>query len=78
MLDIPIFRKSCRTVRGIEISHEPLPDSTLRPWLRKIGEITGMDKVCHPYVLRYAAGKAFDGCGKFAAKNDNGTPASLV
>ncbi|KAH7025326.1 hypothetical protein B0J12DRAFT_705182 [Macrophomina phaseolina] len=63
MLEVPIFRKSCRTVRGIEISQEPLPDSTVRPWLRKLGEITGMEKICHPYILRYAAGKAFDNCG---------------
>lgn len=64
MLDVPIFRKSCRTIRGIGISQEVLPDSTIRPWLRKLGEITGMEKICHPYVLRYAAGKAFDSCGE--------------
>ncbi|KAH7021750.1 hypothetical protein B0J12DRAFT_610692 [Macrophomina phaseolina] len=63
VLNVPIFRKSCRTVRGIGISQEALPDSTVRPWLRKLGEITGMEKICHPYILRYAAGKAFDSCG---------------
>lgn len=63
VLDLPIFRKSQQTVYGIEISNKPLPDSVVRPWLRKLGEITGMKKICHPYVLRYAAGKAFDSSG---------------
>lgn len=71
MLGIPIFRKSCRTVRGIGISQEALPDSTVRPWLRKLGEITGMEKICHPYILRYAAGKAFDSCGESQARESS-------
>ena len=65
ILEFPIFRRSIRTVNGIEISKEALRDSTLRPWVRKLGEITGIEKVCHPYVLRYAAGKAFDNCSKY-------------
>lgn len=60
VLDLPIFRKSYPTVYGIEISNKPLPNSVVRLWLRKLGEITGIKKICHPYVLRYAAGKAFD------------------
>ncbi|EKG09994.1 hypothetical protein MPH_12919 [Macrophomina phaseolina MS6] len=79
VLDVPIFRKSCRTVRGIGISQEALPDSTVRPWLRKLGEITGMEKICHPYILRYAAGKAFDSCGPKSFNNitSHGTSAQI-
>ncbi|GME38370.1 hypothetical protein MMC13_007471 [Neofusicoccum parvum] len=66
VLDLPIFRKSHHTVYGMEISNKPLPDSVVRPWLRKLGEITGMKKICHPYVLRYAAGKAFDSRDKIS------------
>lgn len=60
VLDLHVFRKSHQTVYGTRISREPLPHSTVRPWFRKLGEVTGMDKICHLYVLRYAAGKAFD------------------
>ncbi|KAH7025324.1 hypothetical protein B0J12DRAFT_610384 [Macrophomina phaseolina] len=62
VLDLHVFRKSHQTVYGTRISTQSLPDSTVRPWLRRLGEITGMKKICHPYVLRYAAGKAFDSC----------------
>ncbi|KAH7002679.1 hypothetical protein B0J12DRAFT_551472, partial [Macrophomina phaseolina] len=65
VLDLPVFRKSHQTVYGTRISVQPLPNSTVRPWLRKLGEVTGMKKICHPYVLRYAAGKAFDSCETF-------------
>lgn len=62
VLDLHVFRKSHQTVYGTRISAKSLPDSTVRPWLRRLGEVTGMKKICHPYVLRYAAGKAFDSC----------------
>jgi Protein of unknown function (DUF3435) len=39
MLDMPIFRRSVVGVDGVEISPtETLRDSTLRPWVKKVGE----------------------------------------
>jgi hypothetical protein len=67
--NIPIFRKAVRTVNGWDISPDkPLPYSTLLPWIRTLGEITGFAQVTRPYSLRYAGGKAF---------NDNGKPYDL-
>ncbi|CAN9454731.1 unnamed protein product [Alternaria alternata] len=62
MLDnVPVFRKATRTVHGWDISpHEPLPYSTLLPWVRTLGEVTGFAQVTRPYSLRYAGGKAFN------------------
>lgn len=62
VLDLHVFRKSHQTVYGTRISRQLLPGSTVRPWLRKLGRISGMKKICYPYVLRYSAGKAFDSC----------------
>jgi hypothetical protein len=63
--DIPVLRKAVRTPNGWTISpHEPLPYSTLLPWIRALGEITGFGQVTRPYSLRYAGGKAFNENGK--------------
>ncbi|KAJ6112296.1 hypothetical protein N7523_002118 [Penicillium sp. IBT 18751x] len=61
MDDVPVFRMSERTVNGIGISPiNPLPYSTLEPWVKKIGVITGIRQVTRPYSLRYGAGTALD------------------
>ena len=63
--DIPVFRKAVRTLHGWGISpNEPLPYSTLLPWIRTLGEVTGFAQVTRPYSLRYAGGKAFNENGK--------------
>jgi hypothetical protein len=63
--NIPVFRKAVRTPDGWAISPtEPLPYSTLLPWIRTLGKITGFAQVARPYSLRYAAGKAFNENGK--------------
>jgi hypothetical protein len=66
MLDnIPVFRKAVRTLHGWNISSkEPLPSSTLLPWIRTLGEVTGFAQVTCPYSLRYGGGKAFNENGK--------------
>jgi hypothetical protein len=62
---IPVFRKAVRTMDGWDISpNEPLPYSTLLPWIRTLGEVTGFAQVARPYSLRYAGGKAFNENGK--------------
>jgi hypothetical protein len=66
MLDnIPVFQKAVRTLHGWNISsNEPLPYSTLLPWVQTLGEVTGFAQVTRPYSLRYAGGKAFNENGK--------------
>ncbi|KAJ5938275.1 hypothetical protein N7466_001409 [Penicillium verhagenii] len=64
MDDVPVFRMSERTFHGIGISpNRPLPYSTLEPWVKKIGVITGIRQVTRPYSLRYGAGTALDNSG---------------
>ncbi|KAJ5239886.1 hypothetical protein N7468_004505 [Penicillium chermesinum] len=62
--DVPIFRMSERTMQGISISPDkPLPYTTIEPWVKKIGVITGFPQVTCPYSLRYGAGTALDSSG---------------
>ncbi|KAJ6144084.1 hypothetical protein N7471_003537 [Penicillium samsonianum] len=64
MDDVPVFRMSERNLNGIGISpNKPLPYSTLEPWVKKIGVITGIRQVTRPYSLRYGAGTALDNSG---------------
>jgi hypothetical protein len=59
--NIPVFRKTVKTPNGWDISdNKPLPYSTLLPWIRALGQITGFAQVTRPYSLRYAGGKAFN------------------
>ncbi|CAN9175099.1 unnamed protein product [Alternaria alternata] len=70
--DVPVFRKATRTVHGWDISpHEPLPYSTLLPWVRTLGEVTGFAQVTRPYSLRYAGGKAFNENGNVSEAMQN-------
>ena len=63
--DIPVFRKAVKTPNGSVISDdEPLPYSTLLPWIKVLGQTTGFAQVTRPYSLRYAGGKAFNDNGK--------------
>ncbi|CAN9242336.1 unnamed protein product [Alternaria alternata] len=73
MLDnVPVFRKAMRTAHGWDISpHEPLPYSTLLPWVRTLGEVTGFAQVTRPYSLRYAGGKAFNENGNVSEAMQN-------
>lgn len=67
--DVPVFRQTERTLQGIGISaSKSLPYSTLLPWVKKIGSITGFRQVARPYSLRYGAGKALDNSGNHPVK----------
>ena len=64
MDNVPVFRRLVKTLNGWKISRDlPLPYSTLLPWIKKLGVITGFRQIARPYTLRYAAGKAFDESG---------------
>ena len=63
--NVPVFWKAVKTSNGLVVSEDkPLPYSTLLPWIRALGQITGFAKVTRPYSLRYAGGKAFNENGK--------------
>ncbi|OJD11104.1 hypothetical protein AJ78_08054 [Emergomyces pasteurianus Ep9510] len=62
--DVPVFRKSERTLKAIEISAtDALTYGTIKPWIRRIGEISAFRDIVRPYSLRYGAGKALDNSG---------------
>ncbi|OJD20357.1 hypothetical protein ACJ73_08309 [Blastomyces percursus] len=62
--DVPVFRKSERTLEGIEISAtEALTYATIKLWIKRIGEIAAFRDIVRPYSLRYGAGKALDDSG---------------
>ncbi|KAF2818073.1 hypothetical protein CC86DRAFT_337582 [Ophiobolus disseminans] len=70
--NVPVFRKAVRTLHGWDISpNEPLPYSTLLPWIRTLGEVTGFAQVTRPYSLRYAGGKAFNENGNVSEAMQN-------
>lgn len=63
--DILVFRPSVRTAYGWATSPDKrLAYSTLLPWIKALGQITGFAQVARPYSLRYARGKAFNDNGK--------------
>jgi hypothetical protein len=65
MLDIPIFRKSVKTVYGYEISpYEPLTYATLLSLMKIIGLLLVLLQPTRPYCLRYNAGNEFNQSGK--------------
>ena len=65
LYDIPVLRQPVRRSDGWSISpNQPLLYSTLLPWIKRLGEITGFEQVTRPYSLRYAGGKAFNASGK--------------
>ncbi|KAJ9644078.1 hypothetical protein H2199_003946 [Coniosporium tulheliwenetii] len=60
MEDVPLFRKSERTAHGIELSSDTLPYSTLRPRMRALGEVTGIELPVGAYCFRRGNGEALD------------------
>lgn len=62
--DVPVFRQSLRTLQGTAIlADQALPYSTLLPWVKKVGALTGFQQIARPYSLQYGAGKALDNSG---------------
>lgn len=65
LADRPLFRRCKNIVKGIHISdEEPLPDSTLRPQMKDLGIITGMELPTGPYTFRRGNGQALDNSSK--------------
>jgi hypothetical protein len=66
MDNIPVFRKSIKTLYGWDISpEEPLPYGSLSPWINELGLLTGFLQIARSYCLRYAAGHTFNQSGSY-------------
>ncbi|KAJ0418433.1 hypothetical protein BJY00DRAFT_302823 [Aspergillus carlsbadensis] len=67
LLGLLFADRAFNQVDGISISpNKPLPYSTLLPWVKMIGAITGFWQVTRPYSLRYGAGMALDSSGSIS------------
>lgn len=65
ILDKFVFCQVEREPTGYRIALEKrLKESTLRYWMRRVGEITGFEQLTRPYLLRYAAAKEFNNSGE--------------
>lgn len=55
-----IFRKAVKGLTGYEISDEPIPYGTMARWVKRVGELMGLEVPTIPYNLRYNAANEFD------------------
>ena len=61
MKDVYIFRRAIKTLLGYEISsNELISYGMMAGWIKRCGEIAGMEVPTIPYNLRYNAGNVFD------------------
>ncbi|KAH8744320.1 C2H2 finger domain protein [Diaporthe sp. PMI_573] len=61
MKDVYIFRRAIKTLVGYEISsNELISYGMMAGWIKRCGEIAGMEVPTIPYNLRYNAGNVFD------------------
>ncbi|KAI9888214.1 MAG: hypothetical protein M1814_001087 [Vezdaea aestivalis] len=61
ILDVPVFRRSVRTILGVTISKTAaLADGWLRSHMYTLGNVTGIDLPTGPYTFRRGNGEALD------------------
>ena len=60
LFDKYVFRKAVKGLTGYEISDEPIPYGTMARWVKRVGELLGLEVPTIPYNLRYNAANAFD------------------
>ena len=62
--DVCIFRRAIKTLTGYELSPtEPITYGMMASWVKKIGEIMGLETGPILYSLRYNAANEFDQSG---------------
>ncbi|KAM4064329.1 hypothetical protein HRG_012698 [Hirsutella rhossiliensis] len=62
--DTYIFRRAMKTFTGYELSQDkPLSYQMIAQWIRRVGEILGLEYPTIPYNLRYNAANEFDRSG---------------
>lgn len=65
--DVYVFRRAIKTVTGYEISQNtPIPNGTMAQWIRRIGEILGLQYSNIAYSLRYNAANGLDDSGQLS------------
>ena len=58
---MPVFRRYISTIHGIRVSEaEALTDTTLRPQIITLGNVTGMELPTGLYTFRRGNGEALD------------------
>lgn len=65
--DTYIFRRAVKTLTGFDISEDkPITYQMIAQWIRRIGEILGLEYPTIPYNLRYNAANEFDQSGMYS------------
>ena len=68
--NILVFQKVVQTKNSQDIlCNKLLLYSTLLPQIKRLGQVIGFAQVAYLYLLRYAAGKAFNKNSKFYKRN---------
>ncbi|GIZ43092.1 hypothetical protein CKM354_000633300 [Cercospora kikuchii] len=58
--ELPLFRRTERTVRGLRVSNDAVTENWLRERLRQLGTITNFEMPVKPYCFRRGHGEALD------------------
>jgi hypothetical protein len=59
-----VFRRAIQDLTGLRLSpNEPISYAMMAAWIRRIGEILGVEYPTIPYSLRYNAANEFDRSG---------------
>lgn len=58
--DVPLFRHSKRTIRGYEMSLNPITKTVTNLWMQKVGKECGFEHNSTAYTLRYFASNSLD------------------
>jgi hypothetical protein len=68
MDDTLVFRRAVQDLTGLRLSsNEPISYAMMAAWIRRIGEILGVEYTTIPYNLRYNAANGFDRSGRSPA-----------
>jgi hypothetical protein len=56
-----VFRRAVQDLTGLQLSpNEPISYAMMAAWIRRIGEILGVEYITIPYSLRYNAANEYD------------------
>lgn len=58
--ELPLFRRTERTVHGLRVSNDAVTENWLRERLRRLGTITNFEMPVKPYCFRRGHGEALD------------------
>lgn len=62
--NVPVFRRTIKTLTGYELSPDkPITYQMMAAWIKRIGELLGLEYSTIPYNLRYNAANEFDQSG---------------